>query len=869
MENRIRPLFNTTPAFLALLVSICLFAASPHVYSASPQQEVLTIASSNNFPPINLLDSSGNLDGFGSELSDAVIRTMGVRAKRIHSSSWSEVLQWLDSGEADLIHDTGFTEERTSYLDFTAPILEMPEVIFVLKNNHFIHNLASLNGRRVACVRNHISHIYLQKFPGITCKVVETPLQGLYALVAGEVDALVYPSMIIEYFAQKLRFSDQLKTVGAPLRNLHWSMTVKKGNRDLLERLNQGIALVKQSGEYDKIHQKWYGKQMLAKYSTTEIFVGTLLLVLIAIMAGAIAVLLLTNRNVREAREALEENESKYRDLIENIPDIIYRTDNEGKINFISGRVEEIMGYTREEAMGMKMAEEVYVEADDRAPLLAALQQDGQISNFEAKLKRKDGSIWWGSANARVLVDDQGILRGVEGIVRDISVRKIAEDKLSYQATHDMLTDLINRAEFERRSSRLLSTLSDESEEHALCFLDLDQFKIINDTCGHSAGDELLRQVSVILKASVRKRDTLARLGGDEFGILMEHCTISQAQRACNDILNSLHEFQFLWDGHIFRIGASIGLVEVNPDTRDFTELMKQADAACYMAKDLGRHRTHLYHPDDTKLAERKGEMQWVSRIHQALQDNRFCLYAQPIVTLGSRHDNNKGEHYELLLRMIGKDGEIIPPGDFLPAAERYNLIEILDSWVIKHVFEFIVTNPDVIEKVSLLSINLSGPSLTNGGFLDFITTQLEKSGVEPGKICFEITETVAISNLSTAINFISILKGIGCRFALDDFGSGLSSFAYLKNLPVDFLKIDGMFVKDIVDDPIDHAMVKSIHEIAQVMNIQTIAEFVENSDIRDTLQIIGVDYAQGYGIGRPFSIDRLVEREVTTKLVS
>ncbi|MDH5353544.1 MAG: EAL domain-containing protein [Gammaproteobacteria bacterium] len=862
MDNKVL-LFNTRYlTFFTVLFSICLFTIPSQAFSAETQQRELTIASSNNFPPINLLDSSGNLDGFGRDLSDAVTQALGVRAKHIHSSTWTEVLQWLDTGEADLIHDTGFTQERTGYLDFTTPILEMPEVIFVRENNHFINNLDSLNGRTVACVRNHISHIYLQSFPDIICKIVETPLQGLYALVAGEVDALVYPQMIIEYLSQTLRLSDQFKIVGTPLRNLHWSMTVKKGNLDLLERLNEGIARVRQSGEYDKIYQKWYGKQLLARYSTTEIVIGALLLALIAILTGAITVMQLTNRKIQEAREAQKENETKYRDLIENIPDIIYRTDIEGEISFIAGRVKEISGYTEKEALGMKVAEQIYSNPDDRALLLAELQQHGQITNFEAKLTRKDGSFWWGSTNARMLIDDEGIVQGVEGIVRDISERKMAEDKLNYQATHDMLTNLINRPEFERRSNRLLSTLSPDSENHAMCFLDLDQFKIINDTCGHSAGDELLRQISVVLKAAVRRRDTLARLGGDEFGVLMEHCSISQAQRACNNILNNLHDFQFLWDGQVFRIGASIGLVAITPDTLDFTELMKRADAACYMAKDLGRHRTHLYHPEDTKLVERKGEMQWVTRIHQALEDNRFCLYAQPIVPLNKDSHIDKGDHYEILLRMLGKDGKVIPPGAFLPAAERYSLIETLDSWVIKHLFEFFKSNPEVVKNTNMVSINLSGPSLTNESFLEFINTQLDRSGVDPGKICFEITETVAISNLAAANSFISILKQIGCHFALDDFGSGLSSFAYLKNLPVDFLKIDGMFVKDIVEDPIDHAMVKSINEIAQVMKIQTIAEFVEDDEIRMMLQAIGVDYAQGYGIGKPFPIDYLVNQK-------
>jgi EAL domain-containing protein (putative c-di-GMP-specific phosphodiesterase class I) len=285
--------------------------------------------------------------------------------------------------------------------------------------------------------------------------------------------------------------------------------------------------------------------------------------------------------------------------------------------------------------------------------------------------------------------------------------------------------------------------------------------------------------------------------------------------------------------------------------------LFQQADAACYLAKDLGRNRVHAYHPDDAELATRHGEIKWVGRINQALDEDRFCLYAQPIVSL----DGSDHRHYELLIRMLDEQGKVIPPGAFLPAAERYNLIERLDAWVIGKAFTLLAAHSVFLKQVSFISINLSGQSLTKPEVLDFIIAQLDSFGIEPNKICFEITETAAISNLSTAINFMSALKGLGCRFALDDFGSGLSSFAYLKNLPVDYLKIDGMFVKDIVDDPIDHAMVKSINDIGHVMGMQTIAEFVENDEIKVMLTEIEVDYGQGYGLGMPEPLTDLISQ--------
>ena len=435
------------------------------------------------------------------------------------------------------------------------------------------------------------------------------------------------------------------------------------------------------------------------------------------------------------------------------------------------------------------------------------------------------------------------------------SESKQAKQNLSYQASHDTLTGLVNRREFERRAEQLLSTIRQENSEHALCFMDLDQFKIVNDTCGHTAGDELLRQLSVVLQNTVRHSDTLARLGGDEFGVLMEHCSLDDAHRVATSLQKAIQEFQFSWEGKMIKIGVSIGLVPITDDLVSLTELLIHADAACYMAKDQGRNRIHVYHDEDLELAQRHGEMQWASRLNHALEEDRLCLFAQSIVPL----DGSTDDHYELLIRMIDEEGKIVPPGSFLPAAERYNLIAKIDNWVIKNSFRLLAENPEFLNKIHFCSINLSGQSITENEFLNFVIDQLDKVGLPGEKICFEITETAAISNLSKAIKFISTMKGFGCLFALDDFGSGLSSFGYLKNLPVDYLKIDGMFVKNIVDDPIDHAMVKSINDIGHVMGMQTIAEFVENETIKNMLKEIGVNYGQGYGIGKPISFDTLL----------
>ena len=472
----------------------------------------------------------------------------------------------------------------------------------------------------------------------------------------------------------------------------------------------------------------------------------------------------------------------------------------------------------------------------------------GEIRNV-----KNDGSILWCSANLSAFTHSEMGEVWIS-IYSDISKRKQVEENLSYMASHDNLTGLFNRREFENRAERLISAIPQDREEHALCFLDLDQFKVVNDSCGHTAGDEMLRQLSAALKKIVRRSDTLARLGGDEFGLLMVNCSLSQANRAASKILKEVEDFQFSWENQQFRIGVSIGLVGITETTDNFTELLQRADAACYMAKDLGRNRIHVYRQDDAELAHRHGEMQWVTRINQALKENRFTLYAQKIV---SPVDDTE-KHYEILVRMIDTEGKIVPPGAFLPAAERYDLIQKLDSWVVNNVFSLMTSHGDIVNQINFISINLSGQSVTNINFMKMVIDKIENSQIDASKICFEITETAAISNLSVATTFISELGKLGCRFALDDFGSGLSSFGYLKNLPVDYLKIDGMFVKDMVTDPIDHAMVKSINDIGHVMGMKTIAEFVENDAIIDLLAEIGVDYLQGYGIEKPLPVSEI-----------
>jgi diguanylate cyclase (GGDEF)-like protein len=431
-----------------------------------------------------------------------------------------------------------------------------------------------------------------------------------------------------------------------------------------------------------------------------------------------------------------------------------------------------------------------------------------------------------------------------------------SQKELTYQANHDVLSGLVNRRGFELHLSYAMETKQAENAEHVFCYLDLDQFKVINDTCGHIAGDELLRQISQLLKKHIRKHDVLARLGGDEFGILMVNCGIEDAKSIAQKLIDKVSRYRFLWEDKPFAISVSIGIAPVSDCINNANDLLRNADIACYAAKDAGRNCFRIYTESVLDIAKVHGEMQWVTKINWALENNKFCLYAQIIQP--NVLTDTCGFHYEVLLRMVDESGLLVSPNAFLPAAERYHLMTKIDKWVIRNQFDYLSKNPEHLASLELCSINLSGPSLTAPGFLQAVIDYLNYYQIPAEKICFEITETAAISNLTDATNFIDAMHKKGCSFALDDFGTGLSSFAYLKYLPVDFLKIDGVFVKGIVDDPIDYAMVKSIHEVGRVMGKKTVAEFVENSDVVLKLKEIGVDYSQGYGIAKPCPIEEL-----------
>ncbi len=561
---------------------------------------------------------------------------------------------------------------------------------------------------------------------------------------------------------------------------------------------------------------------------------------------------------VEQQNQALTRAKDRYLALYDDNPTMVFNLQVDGRILSVNHTGARHLGLSVDEVQGCSIFN--FVHRDDLVVIHDLIQSClmRPLSVYKQELRQvcNKGNTIWVRATAR-LVENEDWQNSLLLVGEDITEARLLSEKMAYQASHDALTGLANRSEFDSYIKRTVVLAYADNSEHVLCYLDLDQFKVVNDTCGHLAGDELLRQLGELLRRHTRKQDFVARLGGDEFGILMNNCSLNEAFLACENLRDLVKDFRFAWEGRSFTLGVSAGISVINSSSGNAVDLLKEADAACYAAKDNGRNRVHVFSPDDEELAMRQGEMQWVEKIQQGLEQNRFCLYGQPIVAI-AHHDNDEGMHFETLVRYREDDGRIIPPGAFLPAAERYNLAPSLDRWVISHLFEWIATKPGFIDQLSLCSVNLSGLSMSDETMLAFISEQFSKWAIPAHKICFEVTETAAIANLSYATKFIKQLKERGCLFSLDDFGSGLSSFAYLKNLPVDYLKIDGLFVKDILEDKVDLAMVKSINEVGHVMGKKTIAEFVENEQIFNLLNILGVDYAQGYGIGKPVPLDEL-----------
>ncbi len=559
--------------------------------------------------------------------------------------------------------------------------------------------------------------------------------------------------------------------------------------------------------------------------------------------------------SIKESEEEINEERQKNLVTINALSDAVITTDSECKIRHMNPKAEKLTGWSIEEALDNHISDIFKIiselsKSEVDSPVSKSISLGQNIGLQNHLLVPKVGEEISIEHSVTPITNTEGVTTGAVLVFRDISGARQLTRQITYQSSHDELTDLVNRREFERRLKLSIESAKKKNTVHAMVYIDIDMFKVINDACGHIAGDQLLREIAPVVDEETPQGDIVGRLGGDEFGILLHNCTTEQALMTSNRIRTTVERQGFSWRGQNFIISLSMGIVLINNETENVSEVLRKADSACFVAKDSGRNKLHLYREDDIEMANRHGEMQWVSKLTDALDNDKFILYYQTIAPL---HDNeNKGKHYEILLRLTDEDGKLVPPFIFLGAAERYNMITKIDYWVIKNTFEWLSNHPNHLDELSLCSINLSGNSLSDRGLLSHIEMQFEKYKIPPEKICFEVTETMAVANTDVAKDLIQSLREYGCKFALDDFGTGMASFEYLKNFPVDYLKIDGSFVKDMIDDPIDSAMVKSINDIGHVMGKKTIAEFVENDDIGNKLREIGVDFAQGYGIAKP-----------------
>ena len=716
---------------------------------------------------------------------------------------------------------------------------------------------------------------------------------------AGEISGLL---MLSEVITERKLLEQQLKSSEARLRALFEAMTdlvftIDTANnsievlptrfadlhnlvvqRQIVKKFKQHLFDSEEAENYHSLNQQIAQNHGIFDFELSLPIDSELIWFSITISAVSQTVVIWVAHNITQ-RKQMEQNllaEKELSDItLKSIGDAVITADALGKITYLNPMAENLTGWKTHEAKGNSFTKIFQIiNAFSRQPVVNPIDlvlEKNRACDLSANtiLIAKDGTEHFIEDSAAPICDRQGNTIGAVMVFRDGTHSYTLSHELTWAASHDPLTKLYNRRKFNELVDAAIREVRGSDTHHALCYLDLDRFKIVNDTCGHTAGDELLVQITQLLKQRIRDSDIFARLGGDEFGLLLHRCPLEIAEKIANQLRQIVHEFRFTCADKMFRIGVSIGLVAVDSHTDNLADLLKKADAACYAAKEKGRNNVYLYREQDREIVEQRGATRWFEKLNRALEESRFCLYAQKIVSLKANHSLEQTKdiserqsvndiHYEILLRLIDDSGEMIAPGVFIPAAERCDLMPEIDRWVVStflagyEVYCQSRQQRQLSPPTNMYTINLSGSSINNRNFGIFLQEQFARYSVPPQTICFEITETVAISNLDNALTLFQQLKKLGCAIALDDFGSGMSSFNYLKNLQVDYLKIDGSFVKNIAQDRIDYATVECFNHISQIMKIKTIAEYVEDEMIYENLLKIGVNYAQGYGIERP-----------------
>ena len=660
-------------------------------------------------------------------------------------------------------------------------------------------------------------------------------------VIIGQV-AIGATSIFTNEMKQKLMRQAILIMTIAILLTVVFAMLLANSVSKPLTLLAQGIQMIKSGNLLHRIAEQSKGEVGVLEKNVNE---------MAANLARAQAI------ERRQAANLLQSERIKAHTTLESIGEGVITTNEKAIITYINPVAMRLTGYKYDESVGRPLGDifKSYFESTQEHiayPIDSCLKH-GHIVRHDALLKlvRKDGEEFIIRDTATPIHDHTGNIVGAVVIFDDFSTLHAMAEKLVYQAAHDDLTGLYNRREFENQLDLALNDTKQTQAENAIFFIDLDQFKVVNDSCGHLAGDQLLKQISQILKSKIREHDILARLGGDEFGIILRDCHQDKAFALADVILNTVQSFVFYWGSQQFNIGACLGVVVLNNKFINTSDVLMAADSACYLAKEAGRNSLHIYQPSDKEQQKRRSEIKWVQRIKTAVDKNDFVLYAQKIHSL---NHHAQPDHYEVLLR-LNLDGNIYTPSTFMTAAERYNLMPDIDKWVISEIFssfEKIYQAGNPARHANRFNINLSGQSLTRDDFHNFVFNKVMNCSIDHSLITFEITETATIANLAHAIEFMNKLKNMGCQFALDDFGSGLSSFGYLTSLPLDYIKIDGKIVRDIVTNPINLSIVESINHIAHIMQLQTIAEFVESDAIVNLLKSCDIDYAQGFHLDAP-----------------
>ncbi len=613
-------------------------------------------------------------------------------------------------------------------------------------------------------------------------------------------------------------------------------------------------------------------KQLGAEIFRPEVLVGMFVFSLLFIV-----IFYMRERFIidRAQSKALLIQQREHEDVtLHAIADAVITSDAQGRVERMNVTAERLTGWSLEQARGKALQEvlplqDKHTGSPVESPVTECLQEGRAVRLDEiVMLNNRQGDIFYIMANASPIRDPMGQIVGAVLVFHDVSEEHEMQEELEYQARHDTLTGLIDRAEFKQQLSDALQSVKVSDQQHALCYMDLDQFKVVNDACGHAAGDELLVQLSALLLSEVRDTDVLARQGGDEFAILLKNCPLDLAISKTESLLDVVKTFRFVWEGKRFDVGFGVGIVPLTKNSGTTEDVLRAADIACYVAKSRGRNQLFVYEVDSPELEKHRGEMRWATRIGEALEKKQFQIFYQTIRSLSE--SESSVFHCELLMRREDENGGLSSPEEFIPAAERFNLMPDIDRWVVDAALPKIAQLSQQAEKNGervLCGINLSGQSLGDETFYLYVNALIDRYAVPTQAICFEVTETSAISNFDVALQFISRMRERGCSFALDDFGTGVSSFSYLKKLPLDYVKIDGSFVRDLLDNPVDEVMVASINQVAHALHIKTIAEYVESDELLEKLRELGTDYAQGYLIAKPAPLDERLAGKTSDRI--